>query len=351
MLAAAGLGLAALGACGGDDSSSDSDDYSVVGGLEQLPESTLDDGYLIQTADLATASDLSGLDRPDPDADFDEASDWLLHIDGAIQSDDEDAPTVSGLLPEAANRQELQQIDEFRDEVGWTVLGVDHYVEVSLPPDRFTVMAGDFDTDALDDALGEADDGVWTLGDGDDYEVSIEDRSAARPLGETLHLAEQDGRLAVSKSSRQIEDWVDGDGDTVAGDDAIHAVGAALDDQDVYAAMILDGEPLIADGDDALEPFDVLGLGLTLDDDQPRAVFVYHFGDEGDAEDAADGIEAAFEDGVSLRTAAPISDFFEDPEVTVDGATVTVVADLARDLAAGRIWQFAFTQDLITSHR
>lgn len=358
-----GATLFGFAACGGDDSSGSSgssDGFSVVGGLAQLPESTLADGYIIQTADLAAASELAGLDRPDPDADFDEASDWLLHIDGVLPRGEEPA-IVSGLLPEAANRQYLQQIDEFRDEVGWSVLDVDHYVEVYLAPDRFTVMSGEFDRKALDRALGDPDGGIWSIGGDEDYKVSIADRSAARPLGEALRFAEQDGRLAVSKSTPQIEDWIEG-GDTVADHDDVRAVAQALDDQGVYSALILDGDRLVAGGegltpeqqeeieDQALDPFAVLGVGLTLDDGQPRAVFVYQYRSEQAAADAADGIEAAFEDGVSFQIRAPISDFFEHPEVTVDGSTVTVVVDLADDRPAGRVWSFAGSRDIITSH-
>lgn len=361
-VALAGAALVGVAACGGDDSSSSSGGYSVADGLEQLPESTLEDGYLIQTADLDRASELAGLARPDPDADADDLADWAIQITG-FRGDGDDVAIVAAVLPQAANPQQLYDVDDFRDEAGWSIAEVDSYIEVNLPPDRFTVLEGEFDTDALDDALGDADDGIWSLGDGDDYDIDITERSPARPLGETLRIAEQDGHLAVSKSTDQIEDWLEGDGDTAADDDDLRAVGEALDDQDVYSAMILDGEDLTVGGpgltpeqldeidDLALDEFEALGVGLTMEDDEPRAVFVYQYDDEAAAEDAAEQLEDIFEDGTSLRTATPISDYFTDVEITVDGSTVTAVAEFARDSPAARIWNFAFSRDLITAHR
>ena len=367
VLATAALSLAGLTACGGDDNAASSDDYSVENMLAELPEAALEEGWVITTADLDRASELAEVDRPRPGSDDpDRVGDWSIVVSG-IRSNDGDSPaTVAALLPQAVNPAALLRVDEFRDELGWTVLDVSSFIEVSAPPDRFTVLHGEFDVEAIDDALGDRDDGIWSIG-GDDYEVEVTEISAARPLGEALRLAEDDGTLVVSKSTDTLEGWLEDDDDeTLADDEDFTAVAASLDDHDVYAAMLVEGSPLDAGGailsddpdaideaqDAALDRFDTLGVGLTVNDDGDAiAVFVYGYDTDDEAEDNVERAEALFDDGTSLVNGEPFSEYFDDAEVSVNGSTLVVTAELVGDHSPSLVWNMVFTRDLLTTHR
>jgi hypothetical protein len=348
--------------CSGDDGGNESSgDFSVAELLAEIPEPTLDDGYTLTASDIDRAAELANAERPSDDADVDEILDWALAISG-VRADEGEGNPVAVLFPQAVNETRLAQIDEFRDELGWSLLQVSSFIELNLPPVRFTAMEGSFDTDEIDDALGEADDGIWSVG-GEDFETDVANVSATRPLGESLRLAENDGVLAVSRSTPPIEEWVEDDNDTVAEDDAIVAVAKALDDSEVYTAMILDGDTLSIGGaattpeqleqleETALQPFDVLGAGLSVDDDgNAIATFVYHHDDEDTAEENAARLEDLIEDGASLINQQPLSERFDLVDVTVDGTTVTMTLQLADDALARQVFSMVFAQDIIATH-
>lgn len=359
--ALATAGVVALTACSGDDGSTGPGDFSIEQSLAQLPSSLVEDGYLITAGDLDAATELAGARRPAADSDnVQDIADWSLGLSG-IRDDGGEKPIVGALLPEASNYASIDRIDEIRDEVGWTLLEVSTFIEYALPPTRFTVMNGEFDLDEIDAAVDGHDEEIWFIG-GDDFAVDLDERSAARPLGEALRLAEDDGRLAVSKSTPPIEEWVAGDGDTLADDDDLRAVAAALDDHDVYAAMIADGatmslaganlspEQIEAASEGALQPFDVLGVGLTVVDDRAVTVFVYQHGDDDAAAENAERLEQLLDDGTSLVSREPVSDFFEDTDVEVDGTTVILTAQLDAEVFPRNVWQMVLSADILATH-
>lgn len=370
----AGAALASLAACAGDDgdgnSSSASGDFSVVGALADLPREALEDNYVLTAADIDRASELAGADRPAADShDVDAIMNWSLELDGIRRPEGERWPAVAVLWPEATNPRYLSQIEEFRDELGWSLLDVGSFAEVSAPPARFTVLQGDFDVDQIDAAIDSNDDDVWSIGE-EDFAIDPSLRSAARPLGESLRLAEQDGALAVSKSTPPIEDWVEGD-DRLDGDDDLAAVADALDEHDVYAVMILDGDDLVTDplsiaggnatpeqleeieerfGGMLLAPFEVLGAGLTVVDDEAVGVLAYEHSSARIAEENAELLETLFAEGLSVVTNQPLAELFTGVAVEVDGETVTVTFGFTDDTSATTIWKAVQVRELFASH-
>jgi hypothetical protein len=369
-----GAALAALAACSGDDGGgaddSSSGDFSVVNALADLPSSALEDDYVLTAADLDRATELAGATRPAPSSnDEDEIFDWAIAMDGTRRPDDGEWPAVAVLLPEATNPRQLANIEEFRDELGWTLLDVGSFAEVYAPPARFTVLHGDFDPDQIDAAIDSNDDDVWSIGE-EDFAVDVSDISAARPLGESLRLAEHDGALAVSKSTPPIEDWVEGD-DRLDEDDELVAVAEALDEHDVYAAMILDGDDLLTDpisiagrnatpeqieeleerlGGMLLAPFEVLGAGLTVVDGEAVGVLAYEHATAAMAEDNAEVLEALFGEGTSVRTTQPLSELFHDVAVEADGTTVTVTFGFTDDTSVTTLWNAIQVRELFAAH-
>jgi hypothetical protein len=369
-----GAALASLAACSGDDGGGDdssSGDFSVVNALADLPSSALEDDYLLTAADLDRATELAGATRPAPSSnDEDEIFEWALSIDGIRQSEDGEWAAVATLLPEATNPRQLAGTEEFRDELGWTLLDVGWFAEVYAPPARFTVLHGEFDVEQIDAAIDSNDDDVWSIGE-EDFAQDLTQISAARPIGESLRLAEQDGALAVSKSTPPIEEWLDGD-DRLDADEELVAVAEALDDHEVYAAMILDGDDLLTDplsiagrnaspeqieeieerfGGMLLAPFEVLGAGLTVVDDEAVGVLAYEHASADLAEENADALEALFGEGTSVRTNQPLSDLFRDVTVEADGTTVTVTFGFTDDTSVITLWNAIHARELFASHR
>jgi len=99
------------------------DGYSVEAALAELPASVGTDGLLIQTADLAAATELSGLERPTGFG-IDELSGWILPLTG-VEAEDQPVAPVFVPLAEVFNRQQIARIEEFDEELGWSLVDVD----------------------------------------------------------------------------------------------------------------------------------------------------------------------------------------------------------------------------------
>lgn len=268
-------------ACTGSGDTDSGDDYSVEGALAELPASVGSDAPLIQTADLDAATELSGLERP-TDLDPETVSDWISPLVGVRMPDSPPAP-VFVPVPAVVNPRELIRIDEFDEELGWSLLDVDTFVEQSTPPETFAVVTGAFDSDQLNPDLAPASDAVVSAGEGDDLEPDLDETLAARPLGVPLRMAQDEGRIAASPSTPFVEDWTAGPDETLADNESLASVAAALDDADAVAAVLTSGLPVagvamrqpeqlstVAEQLPA-DPFDTVGIGWGVDDNGAAA--------------------------------------------------------------------------------
>jgi hypothetical protein len=317
-------------------------DRSIVAMLGQLPASLADGDELVQIAytDLDAATELSGLERPDSPSDTDALVDWAQGLTVIVPTDGE--PAMAAILPEAVNPSMVLKADEFRDEVGWSLLDIGAFIEFQQPPQVFTVIDGDIDPADIDAAAGAATDDIWSVGDGDDFEQDIAALTPARPLGAPLRMAQHDGLLAVSRSTPPVKAWL-ADEPSLADDSALTAVAGQLDDADAYAAYLVDADPSTHSN-----PFDALGLGVALDGDGPLGLFVYHYADEAAATDAAAAVTALFE-GRSDRTQAPWSDVFSSWDVAAAGDVVVARVRFADERPPNVLWQILFTRDNLTA--
>jgi hypothetical protein len=150
-----------------------------------------------------------------------------------------DGHPVAVIPPTTASTDRSADIEEFIDDVGWSILDVDSYAERDTPPGRVAVLDGRFDRGRLAGALDDAGDGVWVAGDPDGA-YHTDDITPARPLGQALWLSLAGHRLRVAGT----EDDVDPEGDTLAGDPALAALAGALDHHEVYTAMLAAGGPI-----------------------------------------------------------------------------------------------------------
>ncbi|WP_157551028.1 hypothetical protein [Nocardioides jensenii] len=369
-LAAGALALTV--ACSGSDDSDDSDHvdkaaplssgYSVRAALAEIPDSAVEGEVLVQTADLRAATEAAGVEFP-TDGSREGTTPWLMALtDGAS---DRPAPGFVP-LPESFNLQSASP-DDFAGVLGWSVLDVDSFVELSVPPGRFAVVTGDFDDDTLSGDLTEVEDGIVTDREGEDFENDLASVNATNPLGVPTRLARQDDRIALGTSTPAVRSWLDG-GDTLADDDALAAVAGALDDEDVVSAVLTHVEggqdPAAALGSQASpeqlkalseqidgfvpdDPFDAVGIGWAVDDGKAEVHVAYHFESDDAATDGAKVLEKTYREGVSVVSQTPFSDYLSVDDVETDDSVVTVSVTPADDNRDGFLYQALVQRELL----
>jgi hypothetical protein len=369
------LALLTVAACSGDDDGGSAgtgaggaDLATIAGGLASLPE-TGEPQERIVWGDVERATEVGGLDRPTEPGEA--AVDYLRALTAGPAGDAGDAGDdrpVGLVTPEAAHVDRAPDQAELEDELGWSILDVDRFVERQTPPGVVTVLDGSFDESALTDALGEPDDDTWTAGTGEDFAQDLDEVSAARPIGESLWLGLDGDRLSVARSSGDsaaVRRAVGGSGGTptVADDEALAAVARVLDAETPYAALLvrpgLSGVPERSATPSALEaaceqalPAAASAVGTAVaDDDGP--VFVLAFAHESPeaAEANAEALERIATEGSSYATNRPWSDLLSLDGVDVADDGRTVVARLRpREAGNAMLWyQIVLQQDSLVS--
>ncbi len=331
ILGAAVAALLAAGCGDGDDGGPASSRGLVVEALGEIPASVLDEADRIvqlHVGDLAVATELAGLERPGSSDDRDGFAAWLGPLTGVGDS------PVFVPLPVLHQPESFGDGAAVADELGWSLVDVDRFVEFDSPPVRFTVLRGDDVSPA--DGLAEDGDGVRSIGDGEDLASDIEARSAARPLGRPLRIRSDGDAVAVSLTTEAAQAWR-GDGPTLADLPVLAGAAEALDEVGSVGAVLVRGDSfsvagfaLAADvaepgegGPFVSSPFGVVGLGWYVEDDEPMVRIVYAFAEGGgDARVAA--TEELYERGTVASTGEPISDVLELRSIEAEGSIVAV---------------------------
>lgn len=337
---AAGLTMAALGtsACGVPGLTSGGDeDFTVTAGLAQLPPPT-GDQYTVSVVDLDAATEAAGLERP-TELDAKSLADWMAPLSGMVR-DGSYAPVLAP-MPEVTNPNAGLKAQEFHDIAGWSAVDISSYAESVDGPRRFASLTGDFDGSTLEH-LPEVSDGVRTVGEGADGEGDLAHQTVVQPLGQPLRMAEDDGRLAVSTSTPEIKDWLDGPDTTLADDPRMSSLADALDEQDVVSAQFVVGGDFSADATlrtpraaDYLGPlpehaFDAVAIGWLVQDGEPRLAVAYHFSDAGSAQASVGPIKEVFASGRDMYGRA-VSDAYAVDEATAEGPVVTAILEPKRE--------------------
>jgi hypothetical protein len=318
----------ALVACSGDDSGGGDDGSGDVMQtlIGRIPSAAIEaEGTWIVTTDYDAASELAGLERPDPDADDDELTEWLMAVTGVG-----DEAVVATLDPRVLR---ARLVGDAGEQYGWSVGDVSSFAEASGPGELFLIVDTDsVSTDDLDAALEPQSDGRWETPDSDD------------PLITAL-----DGNLVVSTSEELVDDWAD-QTDPLSDNERVMSIAEALDANGAYSAIVAEYalHPFQDVPEDAelMSGFDGFGVGLTVVDGAPAAVLVYHYPSEDEASDAVEQTRTVLTEGTMLTTRGTADEYFDDVEVSADGQTVVATATfLGRPMA---IWNMVVSNpDLI----
>lgn len=345
-IASIAVGATLLVGCGDDGGPSPSADArSVSELLAELPELDRSPNPIVVWGDVDRATELAGVERPVDLDDTDALYEWAIAITGGPQHGTDGPNRVSLAPPEAMAFEWVHEWAAMPSELGYSPLAVGRYIELQSAPQVFSVLDADADRDDLTAAIGEPDDGVWLLGD-EDNGIDLTARGPGRELGQSLRFGLRDGWLAISRVRSEVESWLGGDHRSLAeSDPAVAAVAEALDDADVYTAMlVLAGEAAIERDSDPLAPYQAMGVGLSVDGDTAVVTAVYAHRDEDVAAANADALRDLIEEGQLVSARRPFSDFVELDDVRVDGGTVVVSMRL--DGPAARAWQMFITGDL-----
>jgi hypothetical protein len=107
-------------------------------------------------------------------------------------------------------------------------------------PEEFTVVRGSWQGVKPARSLSEVEEGIVSVGEGDDYSVS--DRGSVRGAdfyGRPVRLARMGDRVALSLSTPMTRRWRDGRGPVLADDPALLAIGQRLDQTDTLSAYLV----------------------------------------------------------------------------------------------------------------
>lgn len=269
------LGCLPLAACDGDGGGGSSGGSGGIGGrtegfeaaLDELPQ--LDDDFLLVSwTDLDAAREANDVE-PDDD-------DYLIRMTG--NDDDSVVAARASVFEENGSLGSA-------DDVGFDWLTAETAASVSGSGDAFAWYRSDDDVEP-GAALEEVDDDLYGR--------------------DSLFVALDGPESAVSRTQDLVAEWRDGDGGSLADDDDVATVAAAIDDEDAVSGAIT------TLGDD-----DHLGVGWIDDDGDPAFVIVYALGSDGAADDARDGLEDAYD-------ADDVRDQLDVDEIRTDGSLVVV---------------------------
>lgn len=349
---------------GGGDSSAlgTGDAYSVTGALTALP-APADDEFEVRTADLATASELSGLDRP-TSVDKDTVLPWAATLTGMPVGDvgegeEPEFGPVPVVLPEMTNPVALQRIAEFDELAGWSLIDVDAYAEtVTVPPSQVAVLSGDFDDSTLAD-LRTVKGSVRTVGTGRDNDHDLDKATAVSQTGQPIRMAEKDGQIVVSPATDIASEWLEGPDETMADHPSAGALAEALDDAEVVSAKITVGSEFrdtpsslpgdTSEGDLPTHAFDAVGIGWSAKGGEPVIVVTYHFEDADAATQSVAPLKRVFEEGRDMRGEALSKDLAVS-EISSDGPVVTATLSAEQPNAQHTIIRRLDSRDLPFAH-
>lgn len=304
----------------------------------------------IELVDYLAVTELTGLPRP-PATDAEAALDWLVAV-----STNRAEPAGFAILPATfPDMGATSRPEEVAAELGFSALDIDQIAVLSALPLSFAVVSGE--SVQLAPTLVELGDGVVTAGEGEDFELSLDSITAARPFGAPIRLAERDGVIAASSSTPAIESFVAGTPSALDVPE-LALVVEALDSAGSVSALLLksdfwriDAEPDVSEAlgfTPVSVPFNTIGIGMTTSGDRAAVAAAYVFADESSAAIAGPELEELWRSSpLLLQQGTLISDWFDVNSVEVRGRAVLVIASVVEGSSTLRAPNMIFQRELV----
>ncbi|WP_409332553.1 hypothetical protein [Trujillonella humicola] len=303
------------GAAGGED--------SVLGMLALLPPLDADELGVVTVTRWHAGAAAHGVEVPGPGADADAILDYVA----ALTLDDGGLAQGSALLDLTTVARSSTE-----EDFGFGAQQIAADVSAGLPPRVLSAARGDFDPEAVTEAtlagpVGAGTeqvevDGVPVLRWLGDLETDLSQRHALSPVGLAGRLGLPDGGTLLHAGSddgiARLVAAATG-GPSLADDEDLAAVAAALDAEGVLAAQ-LTTRP---EGSDL--GYDAVGIGLVRDG-AARVVLAYATGSAAEAATLSAEVEELLTAGSSRAGGRPWSSLLSDPDVGTEGSLVTVTA-------------------------
>lgn len=357
------LALASGCSFGGSDSATElatGGEYSVAAALAEIPAELDAPQVTVVTADVLAATEASGLERP---ADAEDLPQWAMTLSG-VPSRDGTMPAVFVPWASALHLDRAAQFEEIRDELGWSLLEVDAFVELTSPPETFLVIAGDV---SLNSELPEVSDGVVTAGAGDDLSSDPAELTPARPLGVPLRMAQSGDRIVATPVTHHATAWLAGSSETFADHESLAPVAEALDDAEVFSAFVMSGHSMQFGTDQLTEaqraqmiervgdaipedPFSAVGVGWNVEDDRSVVTIAYLFASADAAERALPAFERTSE-AISVVSAQPMESLMTLHSVVADDSMVVITASPAEGQSPATFYHQLVQRDLPFVHQ
>ncbi len=373
MVVAGGLVLLA-GACGsdgdGDGGSADSGGETTMTDLLRYVPQSEDALHFLVATDYDLAAGATGAQKPDG-TDAEETIDWLQRLAGAVDEGDGyvgAAAVLPGFDP-------AQDVEQWRNEFGFSVLDTRASLSSGSAPGDVAVFAVGDSADGIDavvradpnwgDVLEERDGPggpyyFWS----DDNAPDLERRSAVRVLGIGGLMAVRDDTVVRGTLGEPFDQALEAgaNGGSVLELPAVAAVLDVLVKNDVHSFFLSD-EVVVPDqlavSNDAtdvaealqaaidrgdfgpgLEPYELLGAGVAVDDGQHLVVAAFAHGDEEQATTNVERLRSMIETGTSATTRRPWADWLTVRSAGADGNVSFVVLEVGD--GSPRLWISAF---------
>ena len=298
------------GACSGSSGvASFEEEFSVSAALSEIPVSGLggSDGVAqIVAADIDAAAKLAGVERPSQTDSLEDIFPFFY----ALRDDLRDGPGLIYVpFPVGLTMPlSLLDFDAPVEEAGFSIIDVSTYVAVR--PTDFTVVTGVSPRADLE-------------------EVSPGISSAGR----SQELAEKGDRVALSRNTDHLVDWLAGSPDgTAAGDPTLAAVAGRLDEQGVVSALLsrTHGGAILG-----------FGLGWTVENEQSVGVMVFAYESTTEASVNLSEIEASLKgDGPNQNR---LADQIAIDEIKVEDAEVIVIVSFVGEGSPETLYEMLIT--------
>ena len=300
--------------------------------LALVPDNEASRTAIQSYVDYRAMESARGIDEPASDSDALLSGAWMAMLNGVS----------SGMQLNTI----VMSPEEMGDAVGFTFLDIDRSLVFGSPPSMGTILAGDFDADAIGAAYMAAGyeandfDGVTVYcgPDGCDsgMQTNLANRNPANPfggqLGRSEPLAILPGLLANSPDISVVEAMLDafhGEQNSLAEAPDYHAIALAAAEQGSInqiqfvnpldlmaldpAVLMLDANGIeqlqeVTSGFEPLPVYSLAAIANVWDGSEQRALIMLAYGEEANAQAAAEELAKRMETFVPFSTGVPFSE-------------------------------------------